>query len=119
MKKPTQHTRWYHVDPVTGRKVIRRFGVNETPPPPWQRGTGPHSPDAKAKILAHIEKTFKGVPKSVNQREKMSQAHLGNKFTAEHKAKLSASWKGKREERRLRTIEAFKMASEIAHLHND
>ena len=113
MKKPTQHTRWYHIDPVTGVKTIRRFGVKETPPAPWKRGTGPHSPEAKAKIQAHIEKSFKGVPKTEIQRERMRQAHLGRKFTAEHKAKLSASWKGKREMQRIRTIEAFKLAAEM------
>ena len=120
MKKPTQHTRWHCFNISTDAKMIRRFPVDETQPTQhdaqftqWKRGTGPHSPEAKAKIQAHIEKSFKGVPKSVNQREKMRQAHLGRKFTAEHKAKLSASWKGKREMQRMRTIEAFKLAAEM------
>ena len=112
MKKATKHTRWHHVDPVTGVKVIRRFGVNETPPSPWVRGTGPHSAEALAKIQAHIEKSFKGVPKSANQRAKMSQAKLGKKFTAEHRKKLADSWQGKREAKRLRTIEAFALAAQ-------
>jgi len=44
----------------------------------------------------------------------MRQSHLGRKFTAEHRANMSKSWKGKREYKRLRTIEAFKLATEMA-----
>jgi|TARA_R110000764_G_scaffold37749_2_gene83833 hypothetical protein len=113
MKKPTQHTRWHHVDPQTGQKVIRRFSVDATPPAPWVRGTGPHSAEALAKIKENNEKHFKGVPKSDNQKEKMSQAKLGRKFSAEHRKKLADGWKGKREYKRLRTIEAFKLAAEM------
>jgi len=83
------------------------------------RGTGPHSPEAKAKIQAHIARSFKGVPKSDNQKEKMRQAKLGKKFTAEHRAKLTASWKGKREMQRIRTIEAFKLAEEYSRTLNE
>ena len=108
----------------TNQKVIRRFSVDEQQPTqhdadftPWIRGTGPHNAEAKAKILAHIEKSFKGVPKSDNQKEKMRQAHLGRKFTPEHKAKLSESWRGKREYKRLRTIEAFRLAAEMGQAH--
>ena len=113
MKKPTQHTRWHYFDAKTGLKVIRRFSVDATPPAPWVRGTGPHSPEAKAKIQAHIERSFKGVPKSEEQKEKMRQSHLGRKFTAEHRANMSKSWKGKREYKRLRMIEAYKLAAEM------
>ena len=124
MKKPTQHTRWHCFNISTDAKMIRRFPVDETQPAqhnadftPWERGTGPHSPEALAKIQAHIAKSFKGVPKSDNQKEKMRQAHLGRKFTPEHKAKLSESWRGKREYKRLRTIEAFKLAAEMGQAH--
>ena len=57
---------------------------------------------------------FKGKPKSANQREKMSQAKLGRKFTKEHRAALLASWKGKKEFKRLRMIEAYKLAESMA-----
>ena len=117
MKKPTQHSRWHCFNKATNQKVIRRFGVDEQQPTqhdadftPWIRGTGPHTPEAYAKTVENNRKHFKGVPKPANQREKMSQAKLGKKFTAEHRAKLTASWKSKREFKRLRTIEAFKLA---------
>ena len=126
MKKPTQHTRWHCFNLATNAKMIRRFSVNETQPTQhnadftqWVRGTGPHSPEAKAKIQAHIARSFKGVPKSDNQKEKMRQAKLGKKFTAEHRAKLTASWKGKREMQRIRTIEAFKLAEEYSRTLNE
>ncbi len=83
------------------------------------RGTGPHSPEALAKIQAHITRSFKGVPKSEAQREKMRQAKLGRKFTAEHRAKLTASWKGKREYKRLRMIEAYAMAAQMGRALHD
>ena len=112
-KKATHHTRWHHVDATTGKKIIRKFSVDATPPAPWIRGTGPHSPEVKAKLEAHIAKTFKGVPKSAEQRKKMSEAALGKKFTKEHRKNMSKSWAGKRKEKALRTKEAFKLASQI------
>ena len=117
MKKATQHSRWYRIDPQTGQKIIRRFSVDATPPSPWVRGTGPHSPEARAKILYNNRLHFKGVPKSANQKQKMSNTKLGKKFTAAHRKKLAESWKGKREAKRLRTIEAFKIAEAIADAH--
>mgnify|MGYP003654753672 FL=1 len=124
MKKATQHSRWHCFNISTDAKMIRRFPVDETQPKqhnadftPWVRGTGPHSDEALAKILYNNRKHFKGVPKSENQKEKLRQAHLGNKFTAEHRKKLSESWKTKREIKRLRIIEAFKIASEVAEAH--
>ena len=126
MKKPTQHTRWHCFNIETDQKIIRRFGVKEPQPTqhdaqftPWVRGTGPHSPEALAKIQAHITRSFKGVPKSEAQREKMRQAKLGRKFTAEHRAKLTASWKGKREYKRLRMIEAYAMAAQMGRALHD
>ena len=122
MKKPTQHTRWHCFETVTNKKIIRRFSVDETQPTqhsnecsPWIRGTGPHTPEAYAKTVENNRKHFKGKPKSANQREKMRQAKLGRKFTAAHKKSLSESWKGKREFRRLRFIEAYKLAESLSN----
>ena len=124
MKKPTQHTRWHCFNKSTDQKMIRRFGVNEKQPTqhdpqftPWVRGVGPHTEEALAKIRVINAEHFKGKPKSANQREKMSQAKLGRKFTKEHRSKLAASWKGKREMQRLRNIEAFKMAAQATEAH--
>jgi hypothetical protein len=121
MKKPTQHTRWHCFETATNKKIIRRFSVDETQPTqhsnecsPWIRGTGPHTPEALAKVRAINAEHFKGVPKPANQREKMSQAKLGRKFTKEHRAKLTEAWKGKREFKRLRLIEAYKLAESMA-----
>tara|TARA_R110001632_G_scaffold155992_2_gene274295 strand:+ start:939 stop:1328 length:390 start_codon:yes stop_codon:yes gene_type:complete len=124
MKKPTLHTRWHCFNINTNAKMIRKFGVDETQPTqhnadftPWKRGTGPHSAEARAKCLHYNRLHFKGVPKTDIQKQKMSNTKLGKKFTAEHRKKLSESWKGKREMKRLRTIEAFKIASEVAEAH--
>jgi hypothetical protein len=113
MKQPTKHTRWYHIDATTGKKIIRKFGVNETPPPPWKRGTGPHSPEVRAKLEAHIAKTFKGVPKSAEQRKKMSEAATGKKFSASHRASMRKRWANERKEKKARTQEAFALAAQF------
>tara|TARA_R110000868_G_scaffold409087_1_gene693990 strand:+ start:291 stop:620 length:330 start_codon:yes stop_codon:yes gene_type:complete len=109
MKQPPKHTRWHHVDSVTGKKIIRQFEVNATPPAPWIRGTGPHSPEVLAKVQAHIAKTFKGVPKSAEQKEKMSDAKLGTKFTEEHRQNMSISWNAERREKFLLTLKRKKL----------
>ena len=114
MKKATQHSRWHYADQQTGEKIIRRFDVNATPPAPWIRGTGPHTDEALAKILHYNRLHFKGIPKSANQKQKMSNTKLGKKFTPEHRKKLTESWKGKREIKRLRIIEAFQLAAKIS-----
>ena len=126
MKKATQHSRWHCFETATNQKVIRRFSVDEVQPTQhsdehtqWVRGTGPHSAEALAKVVYNNRKHFKGVPKTDNQREKMRQAKLGKKFTAEHKKKLADGWKGKREFKRLRTIEAFKLAEEYGRTLNE
>ena len=73
--------RWYHIDPQTGKKVIRSFDVGVNPGDPWLPGMGPHSPEAYAKTVEYNRKHFKGKPKPPEQREKMRQAKLGKRFT--------------------------------------
>ena len=99
MKQPKQHTRWFYIDPQTGHKVIRKFSVDATPPAPWARGTGPHSPEVLAKVQAHIAKTFKGVPKSADQRKKMSDSAKGKKFSKEHRANMTLRWAKRRQDK--------------------
>jgi hypothetical protein len=118
MKQPTKHTRWFHIDPQTGRKVIRRFDVDATPPSPWQRGTGPHSPEARAKLQAHVEKTFKGVPKSAEQKKKMSDAAKGKKFSASHRASMRRRWANRRKDIEAKTKEAFALAAQFGQEAN-
>ena len=105
-----KHTRWYHIDPQSGAKVIRNFGVDETPGDPWRRGTGPHSDEARKKCLEANRKHFKNKPKSAEQREKMRQAKLGKKFTPEHCAKIAKAWEDKRRATRERNQEAMQIA---------
>ena len=114
MKKATQHTRWHFIDPQTGKKIIRQFRVDATPPSPWVRGTGPHSAEALVKIKENNKKHFKGVPKPVDQKEKMSQAKLGKKFTVEHRQKLTDGWSERRNKKDLRNQEAFRLMLEFS-----
>ena len=114
MKKATQHTRWHFIDPQTGKKIIRRFRIDATPPSPWMRGTGPHTPEALAKVRAINAEHFKGKPKSANQREKMRQAKLGKTFTVEHRQKLTDSWSERRNKKDLRNQEAFRLMLEFS-----
>ena len=119
MKQPTKHTRWFHIDPQTGKKIIRKFDVDATPPSPWQRGTGPHSPEARAKLQAHVAKTFKGVPKSAEQKQKMSDSAKGKKFTKEHRASMRKRWARERSEKLARTQEAFRLAAQFGKELNE
>ena len=105
-----QHTRWYHIDPDTGKKVIRNFDVDATPGDPWKRGTGPHTPEARQKTIIANRKHFKGKPKSEEQKQKMREAKLGKKFTPEHCAKIAKAWEDKRIATKERNQEAMRIA---------
>ena len=108
-----QHTRWYHIDPDTGKKVIRNFDVDATPGDPWKRGTGPHTPEARQKTIEANRKHFKGKPKSEEQKQKMRQAKLGKKFTPEHCAKIAKAWEDKRQATKERNQEAMRIAMSV------
>ena len=112
MKQPTNHKR-YHMFKPDGTKVIKKFPIDATPPSPWIRGTGPHSPEVYAKLIDHIDKNFKGKPKSDEQRKKMSQAHKGVKKTPEHCANIAKAHARRRKEKQARIQEAYRIASEI------
>jgi len=111
MKQPTNHKR-YHMFKPDGTKVIKKFPIDVVPPQPWQRGTGPHSPEVYAKIINHIDKNFKGKPKSDEQRAKMSQAHKGVKKTPEHCANIAKAHARRRKEKQLKIEEAYRIAQE-------
>ena len=112
MKQPTNHKR-YHMFQPDGTKVIKKFPIDHEPGAPWQRGTGPHSPEAYAKIVDHIDKNFKGKPKSDDQRAKMSASHKGVKKTPEHCANIAKAHAKRRKEKRERIQEAYRIAEEI------
>ena len=115
MKQPHHHTRWYHFDPITNQKVIKRFPIGVEPGLPWMRGTGPHSAEAYAKLVDHIDKTFKGQPKSKEQRKKMSEAHTGVKKSPEHCANIAKAHARRRKEKREKIQEAYRIAQEASH----
>lgn len=108
MKQPKQHTRWFYIDEQTGHKVIRKFSVDATPPSPWARGTGPHSPEVRAKLEAHIAKNFTGKPKSAEQKKKMSDAAMGKKFSPQHRANMRKRWANERKQKQQNIIDAYK-----------
>ena len=106
--------RWYHIDPQTGKKVIRSFDVVVNPGDPWLPGMGPHSPEAYAKTVEYNRKHFKGKPKPPEQREKMRQAKLGKRFTPEHCERLTEAHEQRRKAKRERNKEAMRLAMSIA-----
>ena len=108
-----KHRRWHHIDPETGKKIIRNFDVDATPGDPWLPGIGPHSPEARQKTIEANRKHFKGKPKSAEQREKMRQAKLGKKFTPEHCAKIAQAWEDKRIATKERNQEAMHIAMSV------
>lgn len=97
-------TRWHRFDDM-GNKYIKRFETHEDPSTiveegytVWSRGTGPLAPEQYNNVVNAIRKSCKGVPKSEEQKRKMSLAKLGKPKTEEHKKNMSKAW----EKRRLR-----------------
>ena len=102
MAKEVRWTRWHRYDD-NGHKYIKRFENDEDPSDiiekgytQWSRGTGPLSEDHYKKVCAAIEATCKGVPKSLEHREKMRQAKLGKPKSEEHKKNMSLAWERRR-----------------------
>ena len=102
--------RWYHIDPDSGKKVIRSFDVGVNPGDPWLPGMGPHTPEAYAKTVENNRKHFLGKPKPPEQREKMRQAKLGKRFTEEHCERLTQAHEQRRVAKRERNLEAMRIA---------
>ena len=110
MKK---HSRWHCFD-QDGKKIIKRFGADETPSEPWQPGTGPHTLEAREKIVKHLKERLHK-PKSAETKLKMSKAKLGKKFTQEHKDNLRKAQQRLRDEKQARIQEAYRIAQEATH----
>jgi hypothetical protein len=109
MKK---HSRWHCFD-LDGKKIIKRFPIGVTPGEPWLPGTGPHSPEAREKIIKHLKENVHK-PKSEETKQKMREAKLGKKFTQEHKDNLRKAQQRLRDEKRERIEEAYKLAQQFA-----
>ena len=109
MKK---HSRFHYFD-QDGNKVIKRFPIGVTPGEPWLPGTGPHSEQAREKIIKHLkEKVHK--PKSAETKRRMSEAKLGKTFTPEHRANLRKAQQRLRDEKKARIQEAYRLAEQFA-----
>ena len=105
MKYQGLWSRWHRFD-NDGVKYIKRFGLNETPHPliengytQWARGTGPLAPDHYENVANALRKFCKGVPKSIEQKQKMREAKLGVPKSEEHKQKMRDTWKRRRTEK--------------------
>lgn len=94
-------SRWHCFD-NNGIKYIQKFGVDEIPKQkencsPWARGTGPHTPEALNNIRQSIRRACLGVPKSLEQRRKMSEAKKGVPKSEQHRKNMSAAHRRRRE----------------------
>jgi hypothetical protein len=94
----------YHRYDTNNVKHIKRFELNEvvpTTPEPgysaWTRGTGPHNPDALNNVQNGVRKACLGIPKTPEQKHKMSIAKLGVPKTEEHKLSMRKSWERRRQ----------------------
>ena len=112
MKQPTKHKR-YHMFTPDGTKVIKKFPLDHEPDYPWQRGTGPHKPETRKFIVDNLMKHVKGKAKSPEQRAKMSAAQKGVPKSEEHKKNISLAHKRRRQAKRERIQEAYRIAEEI------
>lgn len=95
------YSRWHCFD-ENGIKHIQKFGIDEIPQQrkncsPWLRGTGPHSPEALNNIRDSIRRVCLGVPKSPEQKRKMSEAKKGKPKTEQHRKNMIAAHRRRRE----------------------
>lgn len=94
----------YHRYDQNNVKYIKRFELGETPPTDiepgytsWVRGTGPHTPLALNNVRNGVRKACLGIPKTLEQKEKMRIAKLGKPKSEEHKLNMKKSWERRRQ----------------------
>jgi len=95
-----QYSRWHHFD-QQGVKYIKNhpIGLKPTNVPgftEWKRGTGPFSEVQLNTLRTAVQKACKGVPKTPEQKQKMSQAKLGVPKSEEHKQAMRSAWARRR-----------------------
>ena len=79
--------RWHRY--VNGKKEVKDFPPLSTPlEDDWIKGMGPFSPETLEK-LKQANRQFLGVPKSPEQKQKMSEASKGKPKSLEHRKKMS------------------------------
>jgi hypothetical protein len=96
----TLYTRWHRFD-EHGVKYIKNHPVGEKPSSEpgfteWKRGTGPFSEVQLNTLRIAVQKACKGVPKTPEQKQKMSQAKLGVPKTEQHKQAMKTAWARRR-----------------------
>jgi hypothetical protein len=98
-------SRWHRYD-VDGKKQIKKFKIDETPIPlvedgytEWQRGTGKLTDEHYKNVTTAVRNACVGVPKTIEQKEKMRQAKLGVPKSEEHKQNMKLSWQKKRQDK--------------------
>lgn len=102
MKKQKSYMRYHRYD-TNNVKHIKRFEFNETIPISepgytlWIRGTGPHSEVALENITNGLRKACKGIPKSIEHKQKMRDAKLGVPKSQQHKDNMRLSWYRRKE----------------------
>lgn len=111
-------SRWHRFD-SNGVKYIRKFKIDQRPNPllepgytEWTRGTGPLAPDHYNNVANALRKFSLGVPKTPEQKKKMSLAKLGKPKTLEHRENMRKAWARKREEKPNKYREIFKTFNE-------
>jgi hypothetical protein len=95
-----QYTRWHRFDD-NGVKYIKNHPVGERPTnepgfSDWKRGTGPFSEVQLNTLRIAVRKACKGVPKTPEQKKKMSLAKLGKPKSEEHKQAMKSAWARRR-----------------------
>lgn len=96
----TLYTRWHRFDDH-GVKYIKNHPVGEKPSSEpgfseWKRGTGPFSAVQLNTLRTAVQKACKGVPKTPEQKQKMSLAKLGVPKTEAHKQAMKTAWARRR-----------------------
>jgi len=95
------YQRWHRFD-NNGVKYIKNHPIGEKPSSTdngfteWKRGTGPFSEVQLNTLRIAVRKACKGVPKTPEQKQKMSQAKLGVPKSEEHKQAMKTAWARRR-----------------------
>jgi hypothetical protein len=98
-----QYMRYHRYD-QNNVKHIKRFELHEIPPPSdngfteWVRGTGAYDPISLNNVVNGVRKACLGVPKSTEQKQKMSLAKLGVPKSIEHKESMRRAWEYRKQQ---------------------
>jgi hypothetical protein len=111
------YSRWHRFD-SNGVKHIKKFQLDEKPNPineygysDWNRGTGPHTPEALHNLTVAVQKACKGVPKTPATKLKMRQAKLGKPKSEQHKLNMKLSHQRRRNNDATRTTQQKQLTS--------